>query len=122
MAKSPQDRFTINWDAVVVSGFLLYVVLFFAGVAFVLRDLHARFDCTSTAAVVASEDVGRLRTVHFIDQFIRHETIIDTEKGSFLVCGTFPVIKNHALTLERREDGARMLCDPAEKTCARLAR
>ena len=122
MTQPPRDRFTINWDAVVIGGFLLYVISFFAGVAFVLFDLHDRFDCTSSAAVVTTEDVGTLQSAHFIDQLIRHETIIDTEKGSFVVCGTFPVIKNHALVLERRQDGARLLCDPAEKICVRLAR
>ena len=34
----------------------------------------------------------------------------------------FVAIKGHPLVLEMRKDGSRMLCDPAEKTCAQLVR
>lgn len=99
---------------------LVLAVVVFIEMAVLMNGLHRLFNCSSSAPIVASEDAGRLRTAHFIDQLIRHETIVDTEKGSFVVCGTFPAITGHALVLERRRDGNRMLCDPAEKICARL--
>ena len=50
----------------------------------------------------------------------KRETEIETEKGVYLVRGAFPARKGHPLVQEQREDGARVLCDPAEKVCARL--
>ncbi|MHB1141458.1 MAG: hypothetical protein ACYC1T_06870 [Sulfuricaulis sp.] len=69
---------------------------------------------------MASEDIGRLQSARFIDRFVRRETQIETEKGVFLVRRTFPALKGNALLLERREDRARMLCDPAQKIYGRL--
>ena len=50
------------------------------------------------------------------------ETTVETDQGTFLVRGAFVAIKGHPLVLEMRKDGSRMLCDPAEKTCAQLVR
>lgn len=91
----------------------------FAVVAALLYFL-ATTDERISAVVVASEDIGRLQSARFIDRFVRRETQIETEKGVFPVPGAFSALKGNALVLERREDGARMLCDPAQKICGRL--
>ncbi|MHB8623882.1 MAG: hypothetical protein ACYC9J_13925 [Sulfuricaulis sp.] len=123
MTKGSSRRFTLrahtkNWLGAVLL-FVGFLTLMAAVLYFVVTVV---FDGTPSAVVITSEDVGRLQSARFIDQFVQRETVIDTEKGSFLVRGVFPAVKDHALVLERREGGAQVLCDPAEKVCAPLAR
>ena len=118
MDKQSRRDSTSSLDLLVIGAFLLLVVMFVVEMAWLMNGL----DCSSSSPLVASEDAGQLQVAHFVDRVIQRRTIIETDRGSFLVCGTFPAIKNHALVLERRQDGNRMLCDPAEKICSRLVR
>lgn len=121
--EKPSRRGSTDSSGLLALGALLILwVMFIGEMALLMYGLDDVFNCSSIALVVASEDAGRLQSAYFVDQLIRRQTIVETDKGSFVVCGAFPAIKGHALVLERRRDGKRMLCDPAEKICSRLAR
>lgn len=120
MKKSWIRRLAISTDDKDLLGALLLLTACFA-LAFILPlYLVALSDNVPATAVVSSEEVGRLQSAHFIERLVHSETEIETEKGVFLVRGTFPARKGHLLVLEQREDGARVLCDVAEKVCGRL--
>ena len=89
----------------------------FAGLVYLLLYLDQ-----PSPVLISSSDVGRLQQASFLDRFIYKETTVETDQGTFLVRGAFVAIKGHPLVLEMRKDGSRMLCDPAEKTCAQLVR
>lgn len=112
-------RFTFSSDTKRLLAALLLLASLFSVAMILPYYLATAIDSPSTN-VVSSEDMGRLQSARFIDRFPRRETEIETEKGVFLVRGAFVARKGHPLVLERREDGARMLCDPAEKICGRL--
>lgn len=119
MKKYWRRRFTLSSDTKSLLTALLLLTGCFALVITVPYYL-ATGDDRISAVIVVSEDVGRLQSARFIDRFLRRETEIETEKGVFLVHGAFVARKGHSLVLEQRDDGARMLCDPTEKICARL--
>lgn len=75
-------------------------------------------------AVVSETDAGRVLQAGFAHTFfpIETRTTVETDKGSFLVSGSFVALKDHALTLETRANGFRMLCDRVEKLCFPLVR
>lgn len=119
MKKSWRRRFNLSSD----TKSLLAVLLLLAGLftIAVILPLYLTAIDSPSATVVSSEDMGRLQSARFIDRFIRRETEIETDKGVFLVRGAFMARKGHPLVLELRDDGARMLCDPAQEICGRLA-
>lgn len=120
MKKSWHRRLGISTDDKTLFGALLMLAACFA-LAFIFPlYLVASADKVPATAVISSENIGRLQSAHFIERFIHSETEIETEKGIFLVRGTFPARKGHPLALEQREDGARILCDTVEKICRRL--
>lgn len=120
MKKSWFRRFTISSDDKALLSALSILAACFA-LAFIFPLYFvASADKVPATAVISSEDIGRLQSMRYIDRFFRRETAIETEKGVFLVRGTFVARKEHLLVLEQREDGARMLCDPAQKICGRL--
>lgn len=120
MKKSWLRRLAISTDDKALLGALLLLAVCFA-LAFIFPlYLVASSDEVPATAVISSEDIGRLQSVRFIERLIHSETEIETEKGIFLVRGTFVARKGHPLVLEHREDGVRVLCDVVEKICGRL--
>lgn len=121
MKKSWLRRLTISADDKALLGALLILAACFA-LAFIFPlYLVSSVDKVPATAVISSEDIGRLQSARFIERLVHKETEIETEKGIFLVRGAFPARKGHPLVLERREGGARVLCDPVQKICGRLA-
>lgn len=120
MKKSWFHRLAISTDDKALLGALLVLTACF-GLAFIFPlYLITSADKVPATAVISSEDIGRLQSARFIERLVHSETEIETEKGIFLVRGTFVARKGHPLVLEQREDGARILCDPMEKICARM--
>ena len=110
-ALSPDTRSSLAALSLLAGSFAVVVALLY---------YLATADDRISPLVVATEDGGRLQSARFIDRATRRETEIETEKGVFLVRGVFPALKGHPLVLERRGDGAWMLCDRAQKICGRL--
>lgn len=120
MKKTWLSRLKISTDDKALLGALLILAACFT-LAFIFPlYLAVSGDEVPATAVISSEDIGRLQSARFIERLVRSETEIETEKGIFLVRGTFVARKGHPLVLERREDGARVLCDAVEKICGRL--
>lgn len=74
--------------------------------------------------VVSETDAGHVRQASFTHIYFPRgtDTLVETDQGSFLVSGTFTALKGHALVLETRKNGVRMLCDRVEKRCLPLVR
>lgn len=121
MKKFRQWSFALSPDTQSTLAALLLLTDCFTMVAVLIYFLATAEERISAVAVT-SEDNGRLQSARFIGRFVRRETQVETEKGVFLVRGTFPALKGHALVLERREDEVRMLCDSVQKICGRLVR
>lgn len=77
---------------------------------------------TPSPVVVSETDAGHVLQASFTHIYFPRgtDTVVETDGGSFLVSGTFTALKGHALVLEQRENGFRMLCDRAEKLCLPL--
>lgn len=72
--------------------------------------------------VISSEPAGIAQTAQFHPSAIRgaDTTQITTDKGTFLVIGTFQLIKGAELVFEKRASGNRYLCDHKSGFCNRL--
>jgi len=101
---------------------VLVVLLIFA---FVMGVLIWEITPDQPSPVVVSEtDAGHVLQASFTQIYFPRgtDTMVETDRGSFLVSGTFTALKGHALVLEQRENGFHMLCDRAEKRCLALVR
>jgi hypothetical protein len=120
MKKSWLRSLSITTDNKSLLGALLLLAACFALTFILPLYLVASSDKVPATAVISSEDIGELQSARFIERLVHRKTEIETEKGIFLVRGTFVARKGHPLVLEQREDGARVLCDAVEKICGRL--
>jgi len=73
--------------------------------------------------VVSSESAGIAQAAQFFRSFVvsASTTQIVTDKGTFLVVGTFQLIKGDVLYIEKHASGKRYICDHKNGTCNELA-
>ena len=72
--------------------------------------------------VVSSESAGMAQTAQFLPSIVASAstTQITTDKGTFLVDGTFQLIKGDELSIEKRASGKRYMCDHRNGICNKL--
>ncbi len=74
--------------------------------------------------VVSRESIGIAQTAQFFPSAIRNAstTQITTDKGTFLVDGSFQLIKGDQLFIEKRASGKSYLCDGKTGDCYMMDR
>jgi hypothetical protein len=78
---------------------------------FIASSIHLHNYWTT---VVSTTDVGQLITVQFHDGT---STSVETDRGSFLVYGTFQTTKGQTLVIKDRVNGRPLLCVQATDYC-----
>jgi hypothetical protein len=94
-----------------------------AGSAFLVLALLWMFSSTVAPShkVEAIDDAGLLLTARSIST-PDDVTEVETTKGTFLVSGAISAVKGNPVTLEKRRNGQRYLCDRTIPMCKRLVR
>ena len=72
--------------------------------------------------IIATTDAGFAISADFIDGLTHNKTRVETDRGVYLVTGTFQITKGQQLVLQEQRSGHRLLCEKGGQNCNYLAK